>query len=196
MIVQLLSLFFQQLALYWTRTRHLLVINTIRVFKNYNWKAMISMISCLFNLIEWNSQYTVTRGILSEFQSSRTLRWCIFLVSLLHEYLYLENPYALHAVATTTRVECLSLRGGCSRILSSQSFLSSLSFPLPLFLLPFSLPISSPSYLFFSFFFSFLLSSLPRFLPFSTPTMDITCLLSRRLCPSIGDPKSHMEIQC
>lgn len=156
-MIVLFSLFFQQLALYWTRTRHLLVINTIRVFKNYYWKAMISMISCLFNLIEWNSKYTVTRGILSEFQSSRTLHWCIFLVSLLHEYLYLENPYALHAVATTTRVESLSLRGGCSRILSSQSFLFSLPFPLP---------FSSPSYLFFS---SFLLL-IPPFLSPSFPS--------------------------
>lgn len=127
---------------------------------------MISMISCLFNLIEWNSKYSVTRGILSEFQSSRTLCPCIFLVSLLHEYLNPENPYALYAVSRTTRVESLGLRGGCSRILSSQSFLSSLPFPLLLFLPPFSLPFSSHSYLFF-FFFS---SSIPHFLSPSFPS--------------------------
>lgn len=126
---------------------------------------MVSMISCLFNLIEWNSKYSVTRGILSESQSSRTLCRCIFLVSLLHEYLYPEKPHALYATSRTTRVESLGLRGGCGRILSCQSFLSSLPFPLPYFS-----PSISPSFLFPFLSLLFLLLHIPPFLSPSFPS--------------------------
>lgn len=68
------------------------------------------MISCLIHLIEWNSKYIVTRGVVSAFHGRRTLCWCIFLASSLPEYLYLESFCALlmYAMAGNTRVESLS----------------------------------------------------------------------------------------
>lgn len=77
------------------------------------------MILCLINLIEWNSEYIVTKGIFSKFHSSRTFCWCLFLVSLLFVWISSSrNWYFFHmyVLAWTWRMEFFGLSRGCNRI--------------------------------------------------------------------------------
>lgn len=124
--------------------------------------------------------YTVTRGIFPKFHSSRTLCWCLFLVSLVSVWMSSSrNSHFLHIciIAGTTRVEPVSLWRGYSRIRScllSPFLLSSLPPALPPFHNSFPLSLFS----------SFLHSSNG----YHMPTVF-------KVCASIENPKRNMKIQ-